>query len=86
MLQRNVFSLKLITLLHLVMRLRYASTAPCVFVTYLLSHSLNVQDILWRTDSHSAYETTACFLYWIRRFITVLTKARHNDTSSWRGT
>jgi hypothetical protein len=43
---------------------------------YLLAHSM-VQDILWKTDSHSACQTIACFLYGTRRFIDVLTKARH---------
>jgi len=30
-----------------------------------------------KTDSNSACQTTACFLYETQRFITVLTKARH---------
>jgi len=33
-----------------------------------------VQDILWKADSLSTCQTTACFLYWIWTFITVLTK------------
>jgi len=32
-----------------------------------------VQDIIWKTDSHSACQTTACFLYGTQMFITVLT-------------
>jgi len=35
-----------------------------------------VQDIVSKADSHSAYQKISCFLYGIRRFITVLTKAR----------
>jgi hypothetical protein len=30
-----------------------------------------------KVDSHSACQTTACFLYGTRRFITVVTKAHH---------
>jgi hypothetical protein len=41
-----------------------------------------LQDILWKADSHSACQTTVCFLYGTRRFITVFTKARH-WTLSW---
>jgi hypothetical protein len=41
-----------------------------------------VQDILWKADCHSACQTISCFLYRTRRFITVLTKARHR-TVSW---
>jgi hypothetical protein len=36
-----------------------------------------VQDIFWKADSHSAYQTVACFLYGTRKFITVLTKSSH---------
>jgi hypothetical protein len=32
-----------------------------------------VQDILWKAESHSAFQTIASFLYGTRRFITVLT-------------
>jgi hypothetical protein len=34
-------------------------------------------DIFWKADSHSAWEAIARFLYGIRKFITVLTKALH---------
>jgi hypothetical protein len=45
--------------------------------TYLLlTHSM-VQDILRKVDSHSAYQSTALFIYGTRRSITVFTKARH---------
>jgi len=49
-------------------------------LTYSLTHSLThsmVRDIIWKPDSHSACQTIAYFLYGARRFITVLTKARH---------
>jgi hypothetical protein len=46
-----------------------------------LTHSM-VQDILWKVDSYSACQRIARFLYETRRFITVLTKARHR-TLSW---
>jgi len=36
--------------------------------TYLLTYPM-VQDILWKADSHSACQTTTCFLYGTRRFI-----------------
>jgi hypothetical protein len=49
--------------------------------TYLLTYFL-VQDILWKTVSRSACQRVACFLYGIRSFIIVLTKARH-WTLSW---
>jgi hypothetical protein len=41
-----------------------------------------VQDILWKADSHSVYQTTASFLYGTRRFITVFTHVRHRTLSS----
>jgi hypothetical protein len=41
-----------------------------------------VQDILWKVYSYSPCQTIACFLYESRRFIIVLTKARHR-TLSW---
>jgi hypothetical protein len=41
-----------------------------------------VQNIIWKTDYHSAYQKISCFLYGTRRFITVFTKARH-WTLSW---
>jgi len=47
----------------------------------LLAYSM-VQDILWKADSYLACHTIACFLYGIRRFITVLIKAYH-WTLSW---
>jgi hypothetical protein len=50
------------------------------FLTYLLTHSM-VHDIRWKAYSHSACQT-ACFLYGLRRFVTVLTKA-HHWTLSW---
>jgi hypothetical protein len=49
--------------------------------SYVLTYSM-VQDILWKTDSHSACQTITCFLYGTRKFITVLTKDRHR-TLSW---
>jgi hypothetical protein len=45
------------------------------------THSM-VQDILWKADSHSACQTKAFFFYRTRRFIIVVTKARH-WTLSW---
>jgi hypothetical protein len=45
-------------------------------LTYSLTHSM-VQDILWKAYSPSACQKIVCFLYGIRRFITVLTKVRH---------
>jgi hypothetical protein len=54
-------------------------------LTYSLTHSLThsmVQDILWKAGSHSARQTTTCFLYGTRRSINVLTTARH-WTLSW---
>jgi len=36
-----------------------------------------VQNILWKVDSYSACQRTACYLYGTRRFITMFTKARH---------
>jgi len=36
-----------------------------------------VQDILWNVASYSALQTTVCFLYATRMFITVFTKPRH---------
>jgi hypothetical protein len=39
-----------------------------------------VQDILRKTDSHSACQT-ACFLYGTRRFVAVLTKVHHRILS-----
>jgi hypothetical protein len=50
-------------------------------LTYLLTHSM-VQNIIWKVDCHSAHKTISCLLYVTRRFITVLTKARH-WTLSW---
>jgi hypothetical protein len=41
-----------------------------------------VQDILWKADSHSVFQTVASFLYGTWSFITVLTKAYH-WTLSW---
>jgi hypothetical protein len=48
----------------------------------LLTYSM-VQHILQKADSHWTCQTTACFLYGTRRFITVLTKARHRIVSYW---
>jgi len=44
-----------------------------------------VQDIPWKADSHTAYQTTACFLHGTRRFITVFTETRHRTLcwASW---
>jgi hypothetical protein len=42
----------------------------------LLTYSM-VQYILWKVDSYSACQRIICFLYGTRRFITVLTKVRH---------
>jgi hypothetical protein len=50
-------------------------------LTNLLTYSI-VQDIPWKADSHSACQTTTCFLYGTQRFVTVLTKSRHR-TLSW---
>jgi hypothetical protein len=48
---------------------------------YLLTHSM-VQNIIWRTACHLAYQKISCFLYRNRSFITLFTKARH-WTLSW---
>jgi hypothetical protein len=53
----------------MIMYLRY-------LLTYLLTYSM-VQNISWKSDCHSAYQKTSCFLYGTRRFITVFTKTRH---------
>jgi hypothetical protein len=50
-------------------------------ITYLLTYSM-VQNMLWKSDSHSDCQRIACFLYETRRFITVFTKSRHR-TLSW---
>jgi hypothetical protein len=50
-------------------------------VRYLLTYTM-VQDMLWKSGSNLACQTTACFLHGTRKFITVLTKARH-WTLSW---
>jgi hypothetical protein len=50
-------------------------------LTELLTLS-RVQDILWKSDSHSAHQTVARFLHGTRRFITILRKVRH-WTLSW---
>jgi hypothetical protein len=47
-----------------------------LLLTYLLTYS-KLQNIIWKTDSHSACESIYCFLYGTRMFITVFTKARH---------
>jgi hypothetical protein len=41
-----------------------------------------VEDILWKAESHSNLQISTCVLYGKRRFIIVLTKARH-WTLSW---
>jgi hypothetical protein len=46
--------------------------APKLLLTYFM-----VQDIVWKAESYSAFETVACFLYGTWRFIIALTKARH---------
>jgi len=47
-------------------------------LTYLFSLTYSmVQDIIWKADSHSAFQKISCFLYGTQRFITVLKKARH---------
>jgi hypothetical protein len=47
----------------------------CVILLTLLYST--VRDILWKAGSHSSSRTIVSFLYRNRRFITVLTKARH---------
>jgi hypothetical protein len=54
-------------------------------LTYLLTHSLthSMMQVIWKADSHSACQKISWFLlYGTRRFIAVLTKARHL-TLSW---
>jgi hypothetical protein len=41
-----------------------------------LTYSM-VKDIVWKADYHLACQKISCFLYGIRRFITMFTKARH---------
>jgi len=50
-------------------------------LTYLLTYSI-VQNIIWKSDCHSAYQKIFCFLYGTWRFITVFTKA-HLWILSW---
>jgi hypothetical protein len=68
-----ILVLKNFVLTQLVLAMAYFCTTR---FTYLLTYPI-VQDITWKADSHSACQTTACFIYGTRRFITVLTKARH---------
>jgi len=63
------------------MPMTHLPNLPTYLPTYLLTHSM-VQDILCKADSHSACQTTTCFLYGTKKFITVLTKACH-WTLSW---
>jgi len=52
------------------------------YLTYLLTYLLTyfmVQDILWKAESHSASQTISSFLYGIRRFITMFTKAPYPE-------
>jgi hypothetical protein len=46
-----------------------------MLLTYSLTHFM-VQDIIWKSDNHSACQKISSFLYETRRFITVFTKAR----------
>jgi hypothetical protein len=57
------------------------SSSTFLLLTYFLIYSV-VEDVFWKADSHSACQTIGCFIYGIRRFITVFTKARHR-TQSW---
>jgi hypothetical protein len=45
-------------------------------LTYLLTYYM-VREIIWKVDSYLFCQRVACFLYGTRRFIAVLTKARH---------
>jgi len=47
------------------------------FTIYLFNylHNSMVQNIIWKTDCHSAYQNIFCFLYETQRFISVFTKA-----------
>jgi hypothetical protein len=54
----------------------YSAVYMLLKLTYLLTYFM-VQDIIWKADSHSACQTVACFLYGTRRFIALLTNARH---------
>jgi hypothetical protein len=55
----------------------FTSSACCLLHSTVFTYLLHGEGYSLKADSHSACQTTACFLYGTRRFITMLTKSRH---------